>query len=52
MMKEYKIYIIDADGSERLGCCVLANSVHQAKSIARKHHIIPGVKISSIELKA
>lgn len=51
-MKEYKVYITDTDGSERLGCCVFADSVRQAKSIARKYHIIHGVKISSVELKA
>jgi hypothetical protein len=51
-MKEYKVYITDADGSERLGCTVFADSVRQAKSIARNYHITPGVKISSVEPKA
>ena len=45
---EYKVYIQDTDGSERLGSTITANSKAQARKIAKKQ----GLKnITSIELK-
>lgn len=43
---EYKVYVFDADGSERIGTTVIAKSTGHAYSLARKQGI---TKISDVE---
>lgn len=46
-MTEFKVYITDTDGSERLGTTVFAKSKGHALSIARKRGLR---KITSVEI--
>ena len=45
MFKTYQVYIIDTDGSERLGCVVFAKSSAHAKLISKS---LFGIKLKTI----